>query len=333
MIKRWKEYSYIICLSISAVVIVCFYYYRDLLPQSIQHIIRGEKLLEQDLTLAEFRNQEEIVENLELLKENLTVDFSEKNREEETRQETYLTPEASEGEDLDQAVSKPEASEPEGEIFEGEASQPTMTDEQKEDREKSREPMIFTSDNSYFSDALFIGDSRTEGLREYGNLGQATVLADSGMSIYRLWKATFTIDNKKQTLEQVLAEKKFGKVYLMLGINELGYDREQTINKYREALSRIEEAQPEAFIFLMANLHVTDEKAKNSDIYNNTNINQMNQRLEELAEEKGYIYLDVNPVFDDENGNLSKEYTVDQAHILGIYYTDWGNWILEHCVK
>ncbi|MBR5579152.1 MAG: hypothetical protein IKW28_09195, partial [Lachnospiraceae bacterium] len=297
-------------------------------------IIMEEKLLEQDLTLAEFRDQEEIVENLELLKENLMVDFPEENMGEEALGKQ----DASDREGLEQDLLKSEASETgkeisDGEVLQSENAQQLMEEEQQEKEEKNREPVIFTSDNSYFSDALFIGDSRTEGLREYGNLGQATVLADSGMSIYRLWKATFTIDNKKQTLEQILTEKKFGKVYLMLGINELGYDRDQTINKYREALSRIEEAQPEAFIFLMANLHVTDEKAKNSDIYNNTNINQMNQRLEELAKEKGYMYLDVNPVFDDENGNLSKKYTVDQAHILGIYYTDWGNWILEHCVK
>ena len=59
----------------------------------------------------------------------------------------------------------------------------------------------------------------------------------------------------------------------------------------------------------------------------------MNQGLKELAEEKGYFYLDVNPIFDDEKGNLSKEYTVDQAHILGKYYGDWVNWILQYCVK
>ena len=186
-------------------------------------------------------------------------------------------------------------------------------------------------DVSYFDDALFIGDSRTEGLREYGGLGNATVLSDSGMSIYRVWKEKFSVGGKKQSLEEILSNHRYGKVYLMLGINELGYDYDQTKKRYEESLAKIIATQPEAIIYLQANLHVTDEKSKNSDIYNNENINRINLIMKELAEKNQCVYLDVNPLFDDENGNLSKEYTVDQAHILGIYYIDWANWILEHC--
>lgn len=197
----------------------------------------------------------------------------------------------------------------------------------------NREPVFYKGESAYFEDALFIGDSRTEGLREYGGLGEATIISDSGLSIYRLWKDTFSVkDMGKVSFEEVLRTGNFKKVYLMLGINELGYDYTQTIKKYEEALRLIEETQPGATIFLMANLHVTDEKSQKSDIFNNENINRFNRALEALARKKKYIYLDVNPLFDDSNGNLSKEYTYDHAHILGVYYIDWVNWILEHCV-
>lgn len=197
----------------------------------------------------------------------------------------------------------------------------------------SREPVFYKGETTYFEDALFIGDSRTEGLREYGGLGEATIICDSGLSIYRLWKDTFSVkDMGKVSFEEVLRSGRFKKVYLMMGINELGYDYTQTIKKYEEALRLIEETQPGAIIFLMANLHVTDEKSQKSDIFNNENINRFNRALEALARKKKYIYLDVNPLFDDSEGNLSKEYTYDHAHILGVYYMDWVNWILEHCI-
>ncbi len=193
--------------------------------------------------------------------------------------------------------------------------------------EKERE--IFTADTSYFDDALFIGDSRTVGLSEYGNLGQAEVLADSGMSVYKILKTDFpTKGGGKMRLEQLLTERQFGKIYIMLGINELGYDFDQTVKKYQEVVELIRRMQPEAIIFVEANLHITGMKSETSPYYNNENINRFNHAIEKMADGKTIFYLDVNPLFDDEGGNLSSEYTADHTHILGKYYGTWVDWIL-----
>lgn len=153
-----------------------------------------------------------------------------------------------------------------------------------------------------FSDTLFIGDSRTVGLFEYGDLGQAVVFANSGMSIFNLLDAQVSLSGKdKQKLDQVLSSKSFKTIYLMLGINELGYDNHSIVRRYREVVDWIRAKQPEATLVLEANLHVT--------------------------EETGCPYIDVNPIFDDENGNLSAAYSSDGAHVLGKYYSVWVDWI------
>ena len=72
-----------------------------------------------------------------------------------------------------------------------------------------------------------------------------------------------------------------------------------------------------AAIVLGANLHVTAEKASGSSIYNNDRINALNRDIKSMAEASGYVYLDVNQVFDDENGNLAAGYSSDGAHVLG----------------
>ena len=57
-------------------------------------------------------------------------------------------------------------------------------------KEAPTEPDLIPLPNaqrSYFDDALFIGDSRTVGLYEYGDLSHALVIADSGMNIYKLF--------------------------------------------------------------------------------------------------------------------------------------------------
>lgn len=204
--------------------------------------------------------------------------------------------------------------------------------ETAEDTELEVSP-FYEADRSYFEDALFIGDSRTVGLYEYGDLGNAIVLADSGMSVYKIFKQSFSLDSgERLTLEELLAQKTFGKIYIMLGINELGYNFEQTVRVYKEMVDTIEASQPNALIFLQANLHITEKKSGTSSIYNNANINRFNSEVEKMTDSKKRFYLNANELFDDEKGNLSTEYTVDESHVLGKYYADWVDWILKYAV-
>ena len=194
-------------------------------------------------------------------------------------------------------------------------------------------PEFYHADISYFDDALFIGDSRTVGLYEYGGLGNAEVFAHSGMSIYKVFNEEFELQSgEKVTLETALQTKQFGKIYIMLGINELGYDFDQTVERFNEAIALIRELQPEALIFIQANLHITNAKSEDSELFNNTNIDLFNQAVGELADGKNIFYLDVNPLYDDEEGGLSEEFTTDHAHILGKYYVDWVDFILQNAV-
>ena len=100
------------------------------------------------------------------------------------------------------------------------------------------------------------------------------------------------------------------------------------MKKYGEVVDMIRRLQPEAIIFVEANLHITGEKSKSSPYYNNENINRFNLAIAQMADEETVFYLDVNPLFDDANGNLSPEYTTDHTHILGKYYSTWVDWIL-----
>lgn len=181
-----------------------------------------------------------------------------------------------------------------------------------------------------FADALFIGDSRTVGLMEYGNLGDALVFANTGMNVFEVGKAQIkTSAGKKQTLDEVLSEQQFGKIYIMLGLNELGYPPQSIVKKYRSVLEEIKEKQPSALIFLQANLHVSAKRSSSSDVYNNDKINQLNREIEAMADNSRTFYLDINPMFDDGAGNLDASYTADDAHVLGKYYDDWTGWLME----
>lgn len=180
-----------------------------------------------------------------------------------------------------------------------------------------------------FQGVLFIGDSRTMGLSEYGDLGNASVFANSGMSVFNVLTARVSSGGEKLTLEEVLSSEHYQMIYLMLGINELGYDMSQTIKQYNEVLDKIKEIQPEAIMVLEANLHITSEKSEKSPVYSNSKINRLNQEIQKIAEENSCYYIDVNEIFDDEGGSLNQAYSTDGSHVLGKYYAEWVKWLKE----
>lgn len=188
-------------------------------------------------------------------------------------------------------------------------------------------------EKSYFDDALFIGDSRTVGISEYGDLHNATFFANTGMSVYNVFEKTVSVPKVgKLKLEQLLTSKKFKKVYIMLGINELGYNLEKTLTNYKKLLEYVEKTQSNAIIYIQANLHVTKQKSDSDKIINNRNINKFNNEISKLADDKSIFYIDINQKFDDNNGNLTSDYTKDNVHIYAKYYKEWSNWLSQNAI-
>ena len=191
-----------------------------------------------------------------------------------------------------------------------------------------------TVGKEYFDDALFIGDSRTVGISEYGDLNNAIFFANTGMSVYNVFEKNVSVPQVgKLKLEQLLTYKKFGKIYIMLGINELGYNQEKTLKKYKDLLKFIQEKQSNAIIYIEANLHVTAERSNKDKTINNININKINNEISQLADNEKIFFIDVNEKFDDENGNLSSNYTQDNVHIYAKYYKEWSDWLSQNAVK
>lgn len=52
-----------------------------------------------------------------------------------------------------------------------------------------------------------------------------------------------------------------------------------------------------------------------------------------LANNHDIFYIDVNEVVTDETGNLNPEYTYDEIHLLGKYYSLWTDFLLKHGIK
>lgn len=197
-------------------------------------------------------------------------------------------------------------------------------------------------DFSYFSDALFIGDSRTVGLRDYtvGNLASATFFCSSGMiaSHARRGEYDYTtgVDASgrkttlgRGTLETLLTERDFGKVYIMVGINELGDSTQNILRNIALLRDTVARLEPNAIIFMCANLHVTAEYSQNGSkkYINNDKINEVNTGIAALADNQNSFFIDINPLFDDASHALAASLGSDGVHVYGKYYRRWSEWL------
>lgn len=194
-------------------------------------------------------------------------------------------------------------------------------------------------DDFYFSDAIFIGDSRTDGLYDYGGLkGKATFLAKESISVYTMYdrKLDFHTPGEQDqslTVLEALMTKQYRKVYLSVGVNELGIpDTAEFYQRYREAVAVIRQLQPDAIIYIEGIMHVTESKARSDDAFNNVNIVQRNTAIATLANGHDIFYIDMNSAVCDENGNLRTELTADGVHLKGSAYSLWHDFLLHNAV-
>ena len=191
--------------------------------------------------------------------------------------------------------------------------------------------------DSYFNDAVFLGDSRTLGISDYAGLEGADFFCDNGMTIYKLLEdkgVTWQRTGEKVDLKKVMQENHYGKIYIMLGMNELGYgDTTMYLKQYLKVIRQLREWQPEAVIYVMGNLHVSREKNDMESEFNNININDKNVASARLADGRNVFYLDCNPIFTDEEGYLKAELTFDGVHLYAQHYDKWREFLMEHGVE
>lgn len=196
-------------------------------------------------------------------------------------------------------------------------------------------PRPFTTvDESYFTDALFIGDSRLQGFGFWSGI-PATYYCATGFHVYKYDSTNIVqTENGKVPIFDAIPYDAFTKVYIKVGLNELGYGTEDNFEKtYAELIAKIREYEPRAIIFVHAILPVTAEKSNSDKAHNNTNIAVRNAALEQFAKEQKAYFLDAGPALSDSEGNLRSEMTSDGIHLKPEYMKLWRDYLCEHGIE
>ena len=179
----------------------------------------------------------------------------------------------------------------------------------------------FREQNQIFQNVVLVGDSITEGFNVARYFPGRRVL-NRGIGADVIGN-DLPKDDKRGILKR-LDESIFNcspcDVFLLIGINDLGDGHSPEVIEagYREILHRVKAHSPTLRMHVQSVLPTRGNFAKH-----NANVNDVNRRLQKLAKEFGYDFIDLHSQMTDERGELKKEFTVEGLHLTDPAYKVW----------
>lgn len=189
-------------------------------------------------------------------------------------------------------------------------------------------------DDSYFADAVFIGDSRMEGFRNASGITQGRFFTSVGMSLSSMTQdPIIQTSDGNITVAAALSGGSYNKIYIMLGTNDLGeYDWNSFRDGFVSVTKRFLEIQPDALMYICSVIYVDESKASSTEYINNTNVDKINSILLEICEEQGYHYLNLNEFLSNGYGGLIDGASSDGVHLYPDYCKQMLDYLKTHYV-
>ena len=195
--------------------------------------------------------------------------------------------------------------------------------------------------NDFFSKAVFIGNSTSEGLTMYFNSKGKDYLGGPLVAA----KVSYTFNSDKSKLdgymlkykdEQLQAKelvKKTGskRALIMMGTNDLmGAKASAVADKYAKYIEGIQQENPGVVIYIQST--TPRRGTKNVDSLSNDKINELNQLMMEYANSHNDVfYIDISTPLMDGEGNLSQTYSSDgYVHLNMQGYSVWVNRVVDY---
>ena len=192
------------------------------------------------------------------------------------------------------------------------------------------------AEKSYFDDALFIGDSLTNGFPIYLS-GDFTAIAVNGVNTHsaQTSKVFTTPDGQSLTFLETIEYYKPNKLYIMLGTNGLNWE---TIEwNYEGFLTLVDEIMmrvPGVTIIIQSCTPKTRSAASTVENYKPENICRYNDLLKDMCYQKGLYYLDIWSALIDSEGYMRDELAAaDGIHMFQTGYNIWRDYIYNHTVQ
>jgi hypothetical protein len=188
--------------------------------------------------------------------------------------------------------------------------------------------------DGYMNRCVFLGDSRTVAMVNYGFFNDDAALAQIGIS-HPVFSSNKFINNagKEYTLKSYLGSHQAPVIYILLGVNGINDPSETHYkNTFLTLIDSVAEMAPNSNIVLVA-IGPVDDNGIYKNSVQNAWIDKYNDFLLETAKEKHIFYLDIAEILKGSDGQVKSEYNGGD----GLHYSGKGceaifRYIVEHPV-
>lgn len=199
-------------------------------------------------------------------------------------------------------------------------------------------PMVFSGalpsspavDADWFSDAVFLGDARAQGLRDSGLLNGGLWLVSDGLNVRSVRTETvFSVDGQKLSLAELLADTGYRKVYLTAGVNEASWMDENSFRaEFSGLIDDLRFLLPGVNIYVQTIIPVTVARAA-ARTPDNTLLASRTALLRRLAQDKQVYLIDAAAPLTAASGGLDSAYSQED----GLRLNDAGNALLAQYLR
>ncbi|OJZ00193.1 MAG: GDSL family lipase [Sphingobacterium sp. 40-24] len=121
-------------------------------------------------------------------------------------------------------------------------------------------------------------------------------------------------------------------IFLMDGINDQfrKLPQEVSVNNYKRIIKRIKKISPKTLIYLQSALPINEELTKEPYTKGrNVLVPILNEKLRQLAADENIPFVDLCPLFQDNEGKLNAVYSADGIHLIPSAYIKWVQLLKE----
>lgn len=182
-------------------------------------------------------------------------------------------------------------------------------------------------DDSWFDNAVFIGDSVTEGLRLYrGSMIKGAKFVSAGsLSATNILSGQIkpVFQGKKVTPAEGVKLSGAKNVYIMLGMNNISFGIERASEDMVKVIDSILAENPDVNIIIESVTPMTKTSNRAGNNLTNATIAQYNEAMLKICSERGWYFVNVSEGVSDSEGYLNAAYCSD-GKAMGMHFNAAG---------
>ena len=149
-----------------------------------------------------------------------------------------------------------------------------------------------------------------------GLLRNAEFFTDIGFGVGDYFNKDIRFANGSQgTVASGVERGRYGKVYLCIGINDLGWNPTEFIKHYVRIVEHVRRVLPNAILYVQSILPVTLEQDAKQNFVNNDNVFRFNDAIMQFCADYQLHYLDAAAALGDGYGRLPSDDSRDGTHL------------------